>query len=91
MYYVITDIHGDDLDRFEDFDEAAAALGELVEDDPDARDGVLLLRYNDDGEVEGPALTYDDALRLEIERGSWAEFSYSTQSSTEAPFATSAA
>ena len=49
MYYVILDSHGATLDRFDDRDAALREYGEILREDPLAREDVALVACEDDG------------------------------------------
>lgn len=51
MFYVLMDNTGNMIGSYSDQDEAFDALGELVDDDPQAADQIALLTYDDQGAV----------------------------------------
>ena len=54
--YVILDSTANLVDSFDNEDEARAALGKIVHQDPDAADEYALLTYDDDGHLIGDAV-----------------------------------
>lgn len=56
MYFTILDNTANAVDTFTSEREAVAALEAMVENDPEAADDLLLLRYDDDGNPVGEAL-----------------------------------
>jgi hypothetical protein len=60
MFYSLVNLEGKTLDTFRDDDLAHAALRAVVHANPSLIDEVLVLRNDDDGEIAGDSLMYED-------------------------------
>lgn len=67
MFYSLVNLEGKTLDTFRDEDLAHAALRAVVHAEPSLVDEVLVLQNEDDGEIAGDSLMYEDLLAAKID------------------------